>query len=230
MVRQSFVTRIVRWLQWCNVLTSTVQYGTVAIVYLLFKAGVMAKGRRGGAREGAGRKPLGEATKVATLVRLSPDVRKRLEHDAKQAKRRSLSEHIERELTDALRAAPAADKQTKALCYLISQLAKIGQTMERATGAPDFSWRTSRFDFEAFRSAIIQVLDRLAPTGEAEASRYPMVQTPEDMGRLIASTVFALLTSDEAAMLARATSRERGSLYYAFPQAARELGLSGEKK
>ena len=61
---------------------------------------------RGGARKGSGRKSTG---KVAMLVRVKPEVRARLERDAKRAKR-SLSHEVELQL-DALSAAPRPDAQ-----------------------------------------------------------------------------------------------------------------------
>src|SRR5262245_2030676 len=177
---------------------------------------------KGGRRKGAGRKPAG---KVAMLVRVDPEVRARLERDAKRAGR-SLSFEVELQL-DAISAAPRADTHTRALCYLIAQVAKIAQTLEREAAAPQFSWRDNRFDFEAFKCAITQVLDRLAPNGEVGSSRYPTEQTPEELGRTAAALVFALLMSPDT-LLAKAErgGARRGSLLYAYPQVARDLGLS----
>jgi hypothetical protein len=181
---------------------------------------------KGGRRKGAGRKPAG---KVAMLVRVAPEVRARLERDAKRANR-SLSSEVELRL-DAIGAAPRADTHTRALCYLIAQAAKIAQTLER-TAAPEFSWRDNRFDFEAFKCAVTQILDRLAPAGEVGSSRYPIGQTPEEIGRTAAQLVFALLRSpDTLHAMAEQRGARRGSLLNVYPQAARDLGLStGDEK
>jgi hypothetical protein len=177
---------------------------------------------RGGARKGSGRKSTG---KVAMLVRVKPEVRARLERDAKRAKR-SLSHEVELQL-DALSAAPRPDAQMRGLCYLVTQIAEIGQTFDRSAD-PEFSWRDNRFDFEAFKYALLQVLDQLAPTGSAGDSRYPMEATPERMGLVIAWQIRVRLTADAAEQHVRGDRRGagRGSLFYAFPQVARDLGLN----
>jgi hypothetical protein len=176
---------------------------------------------RGGRRKGSGRKPTG---KVAMLVRVSPEIRTRIENDARRA-RRSLSLEAELALADALRAAPRSDKPTEALCYLIKQITAAGQTFGR-TAAPEFDWRGNRFDFEAFRYAVMEVLDRLAPAGDSHKSRYPNAKTPQDMGLLMAMMVLSYLTANRRKMrgLVERTGG-RGSLFYAFPQAADALGL-----
>jgi TraY domain len=175
---------------------------------------------------GGGRKPRGVGPAVHFNTRIAPDVRRRLERDARR-NGRSLSHEIEVRLTDSIREAPAADVQTRALCYLISQVAEIGRVvgLERSSGS-EFNWRTNRFDFEAFRAAIAHLLDRLAPTGEIEASRYPLFETSEAMGRSIGSHAMAYLSSSDS-LLKRAEGRgaPTGSLLYAFPQAARDLGF-----
>jgi hypothetical protein len=185
---------------------------------------------RGGKRKGAGRKPTG---KVAMLVRVSPEIRTRLERDAKRAGR-SLSHEAEVHLADALRASQRADKQTQALSYLIAQMVLFAQTVERAAGPPEFSWRDDRFDFEAFKYALMLVLDHLAPAGAVESSRYPteQTQTPKDMGGLMAAMVIFPLMSDGARLAAIGDRRgaPRGSYFYAFPQAARDLGYKTKQR
>jgi len=158
------------------------------------------------------------------LVRVRPEVRARFERDRKRDGR-SLSEVVERQL-DAISAAQGGDPRTRAFCYLIGQVAKIGQTIDRTAGA-EFDWRTDRFDFEAFKSAIVQIVDRLAPSGKAGSSRYALAETPEKLGQILASMVFALLSAEQGSLEARGDARSvrRGSLFYAFPQAARDLDL-----
>ena len=99
-----FLSRVART---CTVLTRSPQYSTVSIVYRFSKGMTMA---RGGARKGSGRKSTG---KVAMLVRVKPEVRARLERDAKRAKR-SLSHEVELQL-DALSAAPRPNAQMRAM-------------------------------------------------------------------------------------------------------------------
>ena len=72
---------------------------------------------------------------------------------------------------------------------MIEQIDEIGKKLERSDDAPDFNWRENRFDFEAFKSAIVGILDWLSPKGPIGESRYPLARTPEEMGRIIASTV-----------------------------------------
>jgi hypothetical protein len=185
--------------------------------------------KRGGKRKGAGRKPTG---KVAMLVRVSPEVRERLDRDARRAGSKSLSSYVERQLADALRVVAPADKQTRALCYLITGAVECGRAIERA-GEPEFSWRGNRFDFEALKSAVIRILDGLAPAGTVESSRYPGEPTPEDMGRTMAMVPLSLLRMDKSILYAHGDryGKERGSLFYAYPQAARDLDLTtGEDK
>ena len=177
---------------------------------------------RGGARKGSGRKSTG---KVAMLVRVKPEVRARLERDAKRAKR-SLSHEVEIQL-DALSAAPRPDAQMRGLCYLVTQIAEIGQAFDRSAD-PEFSWRDNRFDFEAFKYALLQVLDQLAPTGPAGDSRYPMEPTPERMGRVIAWLIRREpYRRRRRAARPRRSSRRRagGACSMRFLRPRRDLGL-----
>jgi hypothetical protein len=201
-------------------------------VYLFFKEKAMAKGKRGGPREGAGRKSLGRAARVATLVRLLPEVRARLERDRERLKRRSLSEHIERELADAIRAAAPADKRAKALGFLISQITRAGQVEERAGGPKEFDWRSNPADFVAFRSAVMHLLDALAPTGEPDSARYPERRSPEGAGELMADLTLNFLRTPafDLHAIGERYGEHHGKFYYGFAQAARDLGLSGGKK
>jgi hypothetical protein len=178
---------------------------------------------RGGKRKGAGRKPTG---KVAMLVRVDPSVRARLERDAKRAGR-SLSNEAELALSDAFRAAEQPTAETKALCYLIKQVVEAARNQER-TADPEFSWRDNRFDFEAFRCAVIEVLDRLAPAGEVDGpSRYRGRRSAEEFGLLLAAIVLTHLTANTKRMIdvADRSKVSRGHRFYAFPQAARDLRL-----
>jgi hypothetical protein len=164
------------------------------------------------------------------LVRVSPDVRRRLERDAKRA-RRSLSSEVERQLTDALRAAPPADPPTRALCYLIARIPMMARTVERIA-PPEFNWRFNRFDYVAFKHAIDLILDRLAPPGPVEKNRYLNEDTPEGLGDGFAAFIFRALTFDPETFYSHGLAEDapHGSAYYAIPQAARDLGLLPGRK
>jgi len=160
------------------------------------------------------------------LVRVDPTIRARLERDAKRAGR-SLSSEAELALSDAFRAAEEPAAETRALCYLIKQVVEAARNQER-TADPEFSWRENRFDFEAFRYAVIEVLDRLAPAGEVDGpSRYRRTRSAEDFGLLLAAIVLTHLTADTKRMIevANRSGLPRGHHFYAFPQAARDLRL-----
>jgi hypothetical protein len=160
------------------------------------------------------------------LVRVRPEVRERLERDAKR-NRRSLSLEAEMQLTDALRVAPRGSAQIRALAYLLTQIATAGKTLKNGA---DLDWRGNRSDYEAFRVAIVEVLNALEPPagGPGERSEYRMVQTAEEAGRLIAAMVLAnLTTTDDLPARGDRRGARRGSLFYAFPQVARDLGIAG---
>jgi hypothetical protein len=200
---------------------------------------------RGGKRKGAGRRPTGKA-KIVTMVRLAPDIRARLERDAEQTGR-SLTAVIEDHIAYASKAATPADAPTRALCYLIQRMAIYSRGLGRsstadASAATDdntgevgftthhqFNWRTSPFDFAAFKIAVVQLLDRWAPKGEIGSSPYPdpAYTTPEDVAR----TMIALVNIDEAALrnYGDTTQKPTGSLYYGQAQALRDL-QTGEDK
>ncbi|SRR6266487_4185905 len=198
---------------------------------------------RGGKRKGAGRKPTG---KVAMLVRVRPEVRRRLERDAKRA-RRSLSSEVERQLEDAFRAVERADPPTRALCYLISQIPWMADLISTTQGGKSFisetemgsyiltapgvgirwepfNWRTNRLDFLIAKEAINRILDWLAPRGTIEGSEGP---TPEQIGGAVARALFGYLLArpDDLYTFGDKHWGPRGSLFYAMPQAARDLGL-----
>jgi len=184
---------------------------------------------RGGKRRGAGRKPAG---KVAMLVRVEPNVRARLERDAKR-ERRTLSRQTELVLTGASRAAEPATAETRAFCYLIGQIVQAARGQKR-TAPPEFNWRYNRFDFEVFKCAVIEVLDRLAPSGGADSpSRYERRRSAEEFGQLLAEIVLSyLLTTDSKRLidLANLADLPTGHHFYAFPQAARDLSLNNANR
>lgn len=181
---------------------------------------------KGGRRKGAGRKPTGRA-KVAMLIRMAPDVRARLERAAELSEQ-SLSAAAEELLNYALRSAAQPDQQTRALCFLVASITAFARALEAKKSGHEFDWHGSRFDFEAFKHALIEILDHVAPAGSAESSPYAREATPEQAGHTLASMVVGLLRSpDQLLAYGEAHQKPVGSLYYGFPQAARALGLRG---
>jgi hypothetical protein len=87
-----------------------------------------------------------------------------------------------------------------ALRYLIGHIAKTAQRLER-TGGDQFNSRGDRFDFEAFKCAVEQLLDLLAPPpGDVGSSSYKLLRTgegPDYLGRILATGAFALLTTSD---------------------------------
>jgi len=187
---------------------------------------------RGGARKGAGRK-LGKTRKVAVLARLAPEIRKQLEREAKRGKR-SLSAEIESRLRDTM--LPRPDDQTRALTYVIANIVAILKLS--ATENREFDWRTNRFDFEALKGAVVQLLDWLAPNAELE-TRSLVVHgllgafnvTPEEAARTAAGIVKVSLTEDIQGWrgMRERYEADAGSAYYAYPQAARALKIRQKK-
>ena len=176
---------------------------------------------KGGRRPSAGRKPTG---KVAMLVRVSPEVRGAI---ARAARRNgtSLSAQAEAIFLDVQNAMAKTDELTRTLAYLVTQTCAVLRGMDR-TGGDAFDWRNSRSDFDALRAALSHVLDRLAPAGAVEPARYPQYESPAHAGRVAADVVLVMLAQDEGRLQAMAESRAAGigSIFYAFPQAARALG------
>ena len=167
--------------------------------------------------------------RLALLVRVLPEIRSRLERDAKR-QGRSLSAEAESYFKNVLRKAPP-DPQMRALSYLIEQIGEIAKSFERTDDAPEFDWRKNRFDFEALKSAIVEILDWLSPGSSVDDTRYPLAQTPEEMGRIIASTVRTLARAPAPYLQQLGDNRAEasGSLFYAFPQVARDLGLKDQE-
>jgi hypothetical protein len=130
----------------------------------------MAKSKkRGGKRKGAGRPrsaPLGKTSYFST--RISAETRAWLEAESRRVGD-TLSSTVERLLRFAMMKKDSGDRSDpiKALCYVIGLLA------ERIPGiyfaAPEYSWRSNPFMFEAFRAAVSCVLDELRPPGEVVA-------------------------------------------------------------
>src|ERR1700694_4530833 len=136
---------------------------------------------RGGRRAGAGRKASG---KVAMLVRVSPKVRGAIEREA-QRSGRSRPAQAEAILLEAALERSRGERKSRALAYLITQAGKVMEAAARNEGG-EFDWRRSRCDFEALGAAITRLLERMAPQGAVEASRYAQHPTPADLARTAA--------------------------------------------
>ena len=139
----------------------------------------------GGSRKGAGRPRESESGKTAALsLRISSDLRSRLEAERRLTRKKSLSLTVEALLDLGLkeRQSRQSDDPIRAICYLITRLS------EDISGALDrkkYNWRTNPFLYEAFKYAVIKVLDGIRPTGACEAPEVPDAYkfsgpTPED--------------------------------------------------
>ncbi len=139
---------------------------------------------------------------------------------------RSLSAQAEAILLDAAVERSRGERKSRALGYRITP---AGKGMEAAARNEDaeFDWQTSRFDFEALGAAIMRLLERMAPRGAVERSRYTQYPTPTDLGRTAAETVLAIATLDKARAHELAAYRNApiGSPFYGLPQVAEDLGL-----
>jgi hypothetical protein len=137
---------------------------------------------RGGKRSGAGRKPIHTKRKLANFsTRITPDLRDALEREAKRSGH-SLSQEVERRLTDSLQ----APKRTKeiwgedrnlGLAHLVNRTAQI---IENHTGG---SWITNDYTFRALRAAVEELFRIL--NVESSVPRNP--RRPEKLEQLIES-------------------------------------------
>jgi len=128
---------------------------------------VMTKSnKRGGKRPGAGRPTLGGAGKRATIsTRIEAETRDLVEAESERTgdnlsttvgKLIKLGLSKKRELE--------RDDPTKAICGLIEELAERIPGPYSRDGS--YHWRESPFMFEAFRKAVLHLLDEFRPEGE----------------------------------------------------------------
>ena len=105
--------------------------------------------------------------KTATFTtRIQPELRAALDRAA-QEKKRSLSQEVEKRLHESFEfpawvARKFGPPHIAALSRLVSE---VGQTVELLTGK---RWREDRFTFEALKSAVNILLDRLAAEGDVQ--------------------------------------------------------------
>jgi hypothetical protein len=134
-------------------------------------------------KPGAGRKPIGPIKGKASIfsTRITPQTRGALEAEAK-ASGQSISQAAERllQLGLDLRRQREMHDPMRALNYLIDALANACRsTAEDGTLC---EWNTSPAIFEAFRSAIGKLLDRIRPPGEVDDSiAGPLIGRPPNL-------------------------------------------------
>jgi hypothetical protein len=122
-----------------------------------------------------GRKPKGEFEgKLANFsTRIQPETRKALEAEAK-ATGLSISQLAEKLLINGLKERRATEKDPamRALCFLIAQLAR------HVVGPMQANWRSAPFFYEAFKFAVVQLLDALDPPGGYGKSQMTVKAPP----------------------------------------------------
>ena len=128
-------------------------------------------------------------------TRITPETRRKLEEAAKRSNR-SLSDEIEERLSSSLMEDDEYKRKnipTRDLCYLIEQMtAPINAPRRVDLGwKENRTWRNDKFLFLAFKAAISELLDRLAPVGEIDP------QVPETL-KYVARTSAGLSPEDAA--------------------------------
>jgi hypothetical protein len=122
-----------------------------------------------------GRKPKGEFEgKLANFsTRIQPETRKALEAEAK-ATGLSISQLAEKLLINGLKERRATEKDPamRALCFLIAQLAR------HVVGPTEADWRSHPFFYEAFKFAVVQLLDALDPPGTYGEQQMTVAEPP----------------------------------------------------
>jgi hypothetical protein len=103
---------------------------------------------RGGKRTGSGRKPVHGKRKLANFsTRITSELRDALEREAKRSGH-SLSQEVERRLTDSLPKKVWGENRNLGLAHLVNRTAQI---IEGHTGE---SWVANDYTFRALRAAV----------------------------------------------------------------------------
>lgn len=127
-------------------------------------------------------------------TRITPQTRRGLEEAAKRSQR-SLSDEIETRLSESLTDGDEykKDRPTRDLYYLIEKMTGPMTVPARADlgWKESRTWRNDKFLFLAFKAAIAELLDRLAPAGEIDPD------VPETL-RLVARGTSGLSAEDAA--------------------------------
>jgi hypothetical protein len=127
-----------------------------------------AKGR-GGARKGAGRPRFakGRAKTSYFSTRITEKTRDLLEEEARRHGG-SLAEIAEHLLLVGMgqKAERRKKNPLRALCFLLENLSGYVSGPTSLTDDPAYSWHSNPYMFEAFRTAVIDLLNQIRPTGE----------------------------------------------------------------
>lgn len=118
---------------------------------------------------GGGRKPKGDFSALvsALTIRMPSDMRKLLDLAAADSGKSVTQEILGRIRTSFQRDREKAPKtEVRALCFLIAKLASDVVGSRNSDGWQRYSWRSDRFFFCAFKTALVELLDQLEPQGE----------------------------------------------------------------
>jgi hypothetical protein len=176
---------------------------------------------RGGKRARSGRKPVHGKRKLANFsTRITPELRDALEREAKRSGH-SLSQEVERRLTDSLQA-PKRDKalwgadRNRGLAHLVNRTA---QMIEGHTGE---SWMANDYSFRALRAAVEELFrimaveirpprntnlpEQIRQVRESMHSPELASKTPEQSGQFFANSIWYHVLTLEMPELTRSTS------------------------
>src|SRR5262245_45161863 len=194
-------------------------------------------------KPGGGRKPGSAAGPAVHFnTRIAPEIRRRLEQEAKRNKR-SLSQEIEFRLKDSFDFPEWVQKQFGenhhyALAYLVARIA-IG--VESKTDGR-CCWRKDPFTGKALRAGIDLILQRVIPEGPIEiplavkqsaknlAGLWPPEQiafynTPEGVGASIALGLLTQLTTTDVPPINHPSNVRYADSYYVMPRMREYLDL-----
>jgi hypothetical protein len=147
---------------------------------------------RGGRRKGAGRPRLAKTSKASYFsTRITPKTRNLLEAEAHRSGE-SLAVVAEHLLNIGLEEkAERRDRKKgplRALCFLIDTLSR--SVRSNRPDDPKFTWHSNPYAFEAFRAAVLHLLDVLKPPGPVVVPSGPtrglamaFTDSPEKYGR-----------------------------------------------
>jgi hypothetical protein len=202
----------------------------------------MAKSKgigRGGKRKGAGRPRFMKTGKASYIsIRITQETRDLVEVEARKS-RKSLSAIAEDLLRMGLeiKTDRREEKSERALVFLIKHL-----MLAIGTGAGGLNWRVNPYTFEAFRAALLHLLDALKPAGEVikpslpegRAPLFPLPDAPQDYGRNITSWLLLTMQSHRYSAGMGAKPPESGirgellSTHYGLVNAQKDLGLEDD--
>jgi hypothetical protein len=204
-----------------------------------------------------GKKPKGEFSgKLSHFsTRIQPETRRSLEHEAKVSGQ-SISQLAERLLRDGLaerRQEAEQDKALRAICFIISEIARITIGPHVSDGKREarlYDWRSDPFFYKAFTIAVGRVLDALSPPGEIKAPEISLAEgepdasmerwlksfeTPESRAEYTADTILRLFrnlprVSEEERERQRKLLNENytpalARQFYQIPDAAADLAV-----